>query len=475
MEQQPATGPRTGPHDDDRRAAPAADPHATDAGPDPRTTARPDPRAAIETVFRLESPRVIAAVARVVRDVGLAEELAQDALVAALERWPRDGVPDNPGAWLTATAKHRAVDLVRRREAYARKLAEIGRDLETAVPFEEPAAPDDIDDDLLRLVFTACHPVLSADARIALTLRLLGGLTTAEIARAFLVPEPTVAQRIVRAKRTLATRNVAFEVPYGPDREARLGSVLDVIYLIFNEGYAATAGDDLLRPALCEDALRLARQLAALMPKEPEVHALAALLEFQASRTAARTDPDGTPVLLRDQNRRRWNRMLIARGITALARAEATSPAPGSARAGGPPSGAPGPYVLQAAIAACHAHAYTYEETDWPTIATLYGLLAARTRSAVVELNRAVAVSMVQGPAPALEIVDALAGEPALRDYHLLPSVRGDLLLRLGRRAQARAEFSRAAELTANERERQLLLRRAAEAGDGSVAEGSDG
>ncbi|MFF8969673.1 RNA polymerase sigma factor [Streptomyces sp. NPDC014995] len=433
MEQQPATDPR----DDDPRACAAA-----------------DPRAAIETVFRLESPRVIAAVARVVRDVGLAEELAQDALVSALEQWPRDGVPANPGAWLTATAKHRAVDLVRRRETYARKLAEIGRDLETAVPFEEPAAPDDIDDDLLRLVFTACHPVLSADARIALTLRLLGGLTTAEIARAFLVPESTVAQRIVRAKRTLATRNIAFEVPYGPDREARLGSVLDVIYLIFNEGYAATAGDDLLRPALCEDALRLARQLAALMPKEPEVHALAALLELQASRTAARVDPDGTPVLLKDQNRRRWNRMLIARGVTALARAEATA------------TGAPGPYALQAAIAACHAHAYTYEETDWPTIATLYGLLAARTRSAVVELNRAVAVSMAQGPAPALEIVDALAAEPALRDYHLLPSVRGDLLLRLGRPAEARAQFARAAELTANERERHLLLRRAEEAGD---------
>jgi RNA polymerase sigma factor (sigma-70 family) len=444
VEQQPATGPHDGPHGD-----PRADPRPAD---DPRAGLRDDPRAAIETVFRLESPRVIAAVARVVRDVGLAEELAQDALVAALERWPREGVPDNPGAWLTATAKHRAVDLVRRRETYARKLAEIGRALETTVPFEEPAAPDDIDDDLLRLVFTACHPVLSADARIALTLRLLGGLTTPEIARAFLVPEPTVAQRIVRAKRTLATRNIAFEVPYGPDREARLGSVLDVIYLVFNEGYAATAGDDLLRPALCEDALRLARQLAALMPKEPEVHGLAALLEFQASRTAARTAPDGTPVLLKDQNRRRWNRMLIARGVTALARAEATA------------TGAPGPYALQAAIAACHAHAHTYGETDWPTIATLYGLLAARTRSAVVELNRAVAVSMTQGPAPALEIVDALAGEPALRDYHLLPSVRGDLLLRLGRTTQARAEFVRAAELTANERERQLLLRRAEEA-----------
>ncbi|MEY9993615.1 RNA polymerase sigma factor (sigma-70 family) [Streptomyces sp. V4I8] len=419
----------------------------------PQPTA--DPHGTIETVFRIESPRVIAAVARIVRDVGIAEELAQDALVAALEQWPRDGVPDNPGAWLMAAAKHRAVDLIRRRENYARKLAEIGRDLETTAPPEEPSAaydPDDIDDDLLRLVFTTCHPVLSAEARIALTLRLLGGLTTPEIARAFLVPEATVAQRIVRAKRTLATRNVAFEVPYGPDREARLGSVLDVIYLIFNEGYAATAGDDWLRPALCEDALRLARVLAALMPKEPEVHGLTALLEFQSSRAASRTGPSGEPILLRDQNRRRWNRMLIARGITALDRAGATA------------TGAPGPYALQAAIAACHAHAYTYEETDWQTIATLYGLLSARSPSPVVELNRAVAVSMAQGPEPALEIVDALASEPALREYHLLPSVRGDLLLRLGRTAQARAEFERAAALTRNEPEREMLLRRAAAA-----------
>ncbi|WP_406123115.1 RNA polymerase sigma factor [Streptomyces sp. NBC_00989] len=407
---------------------------------------------ALETVFRIESPRIIAAVARIVRDVGIAEELAQDALVAALEQWPRDGVPDNPGAWLMATARHRAVDLIRRRENYARKLQEIGRTLETTAPPEEPPAPDDIDDDLLRLVFTTCHPVLSPEARTALTLRLLGGLTTPEIARAFLAPEPTIAQRIVRAKRTLATKNVAFEVPYGPDREARLGSVLDVIYLIFNEGYAATAGDDWLRPSLCEDALRLARLLAGLMPKEPEVHALASLLEFQASRSAARTAPNGDPVLLRDQNRRRWNRLLIARGITALGRADTTS------------TGAPGPYALQAAIAACHAHAYTYDETDWPTIATLYGLLAARSPSPVVELNRAVAVSMAQGPAPALEIVDTLAAEPALRDYHLLPSVRGDLLLRLGRTTEAKEEFERAASLARNERERQLLLRRAAEA-----------
>ncbi|KUO21085.1 RNA polymerase sigma factor [Streptomyces dysideae] len=411
-----------------------------------------DPHGTVDTVFRIESPRVIAAVTRIVRDVGIAEELAQDALVAALEQWPRDGVPDNPGAWLMATAKHRAVDLIRRRENYARKLQEIGRDLETTAPPEEPSAlydPDDIDDDLLRLLFTTCHPVLSAEARIALTLRLLGGLTTPEIARAFLVPEPTVAQRIVRAKRTLATKNVAFEVPYGPDREARLGSVLDVIYLIFNEGYAATAGDDWLRPSLCEDALRLARVLSVLMPKEPEVHGLTALLEFQASRSAARTGPNGEPVLLRDQNRRRWNRMLIARGITALNHATAT--------------GAPGPYALQAAIAACHAHAYSYEDTDWQIIATLYALLAARTPSPVVELNRAVAVSMAEGPEPALRIVDALAAEPALRDYHLLPSVRGDLLARTGRTAEARAEFERAAALTRNERERQLLEQRAAE------------
>ncbi|MET7909060.1 sigma-70 family RNA polymerase sigma factor [Streptomyces avermitilis] len=407
--------------------------------------------AAIETVFRIESPRIIAGVARIVRDLGIAEELAQDALVAALEQWPRDGVPDNPGAWLTATAKHRAIDLVRRRERYARKLEEVGRDLSPAAPhhLDEPADPDDIDDDLLRLVFTACHPVLSAEARIALTLRLLGGLTTPEIARAFLVPEATVAQRIVRAKRTLATKGVAFEVPYGPEREARLGSVLEVIYLIFNEGYAATAGDDLLRPALCEDALRVARVLAELMPKEPEVHGLAALLELQESRAGARTGPSGEPVLLQDQNRRRWNRMLIRRGFTALGRANAVA------------TGGLGPYALQAAIAACHAQAYAYEDTDWARIVTLYGLLAARSRSPVVELNRAVAVSMAEGPGPALEIVDTLAAEPSLRDYHLLPSVRGDLLARLGRTTEARAEFARAACLTRNERERELLLARA--------------
>ncbi|MBO1335073.1 RNA polymerase sigma factor [Streptomyces sp. VRA16 Mangrove soil] len=396
----------------------------------------------------MEAPRVIAAVTRIVRDVGIAEELAQDALVAALEKWPDTGVPDNPGAWLTATARHRAVDLVRRRENYARKLEEVGR--ATAFAYEEqpPAGPDDIDDDLLRLVFMSCHPVLSAGARVALTLRLLGGLTTAEVARATLAPEPTVAQRIVRAKRTLATKNVAFEVPYGPDREARLDSVLEVIYLIFNEGYAATAGEDHLRPGLCEDALRLARVLQSLMPKEPEVHGLAALLELQSSRAATRTGPDGAPVLLRDQSRTRWSPLLIRRGFTALDRATAQAPGP------------PGPYVLQAAIAACHAQARRWEETDWPRIATLYALLAARAPSPVVELNRAVAVAMAEGPEAGLAIVDALAGEPALRDYHLLPSVRGDLLERLGRTAEAREEFARAAALTSNEREREYLLGR---------------
>ncbi|WP_414496897.1 RNA polymerase sigma factor [Streptomyces sp. CRN 30] len=415
-----------------------------------RTGHDAEPATTVETVFRIEFPRVVAAVTRIVRDVGIAEELAQDALVAALEQWPRDGVPDRPGAWLTAAARNRAIDLVRRRERYARKLEEVGRDLTAtgAHHVDAPADPDDIDDDLLRLVFTACHPVLSAEARIALTLRLLGGLTTAEIARAVLAPEATVAQRIVRAKRTLAAKGVAFEVPYGPDREARLGSVLEVIYLVFNEGYAATAGDDWLRPALCEDALRLARVLAQLMPEESEAHGLHALLELQASRTAARTGPSGEPVLLKDQDRRRWNRMLITRGFDALGRAGAAAP------------GAPGPYVLQAAIAACHARAHTYEETDWARIATLYGLLAVRSPSPVVELNRAVAVSMAEGPGPALDIVDGLAAEPALRGYHLLPSVRGDLLARLGRTGEARAEFERAAGLARNGRERDLLLAR---------------
>ncbi|MER5686657.1 RNA polymerase sigma factor [Streptomyces sp. NPDC002205] len=406
--------------------------------------------AAVEAVFRIESARIIAGVARIVRDVGIAEELAQDALVAALEQWPESGVPDRPGAWLMATAKHRAIDLVRRKETYARKLAEVGRTLEDVQPPgpDDIAGADDIDDDLLRLIFTACHPVLSTEARIALTLRLLGGLTTDEIARAFLVSEPTVAQRIVRAKRTLGRAGVPFEVPYGADRAARLDSVLEVIYLIFNEGYAATAGDDWLRPGLCEDALRLSRVLAGLMGQEPEVHGLAALLELQASRTAARTGPDGEPVLLGDQNRSRWDRLLIRRGYAALERANALG-------------GAPGPYALQAAIAACHAHAVTYEETDWAVIATLYGLLAKAAPSPVVELNRAVAVSMAEGPEAGLALVDALADDPALAAYHLLPSVRGDLLARLGRADEARAEFVRAAGLTRNARERALLLARA--------------
>lgn len=409
---------------------------------------------AVEAVFRIESARIIAGVARIVRDVGIAEELAQDALVAALEQWPESGVPDNPGAWLMATAKHRAIDLVRRRETYARKLAEMGRDLDGVSGEPDPgsADPDRIDDDLLRLIFTSCHPVLSTDARIALTLRLLGGLTTEEIARAFLTTEPAVAQRIVRAKRALGRADVPFEVPYGPERAARLGPVLEVIYLIFNEGYAATAGDDWLRPGLCEDALRLARVLAGLMPDEPEAHGLAALLELQASRTAARVGPDGAPVLLADQNRARWDRLLIRRGLAALLRARDTAAEAGQAL---------GPYALQAALAACHARAARYEETDWAAIAALYGRLAALTPSPVVELNRAVAVSMAEGPAAGLALVDALAADPALKGYHLLPSVRGDLLERMGRTDEARAEFVRAAELTRNERERALLLDRA--------------
>ncbi|AGJ56760.1 MULTISPECIES: RNA polymerase sigma factor [Streptomyces] len=402
---------------------------------------------AVEAVYRIESARIIAGTARIVRDVGIAEEIAQDALVAALEQWPEDGVPDRPGAWLMATAKHRAIDLVRRRETYARKLAEAGRALED-VPPPEPADPDGIDDDLLRLIFTSCHPVLSTEARVALTLRLLGGLGTDEIARAFLVRESTVAQRIVRAKRTLGRTGVPFEVPSGPERPARLGSVLDVIYLIFNEGYAATAGDDLLRPALCEDALRLARLLAGLMDREPEVHGLAALLELQASRTRARTGADGTPLLLAEQNRARWDHLLIRRGFAALERAHALG-------------GAPGPYTLQAAIAACHARAARWSDTDWPVIAALYGRLVAVAPSPVVELNRAVAVSMAQGPEAGLALTDALLDDPALAGYHLLPSVRGDLLERLGRGEEARAAFVRASELTRNARERELLLARA--------------
>ncbi|MFF7680863.1 RNA polymerase sigma factor [Actinacidiphila glaucinigra] len=414
-----------------------------------------DARRAIEAVWRIESARVIAGVARIVRDIGVAEELAQDALVAALEQWPGAGVPDNPGAWLTATAKHRAIDLVRRKEVFARKLRELGHTLQGAYEPDfaaaEAAADGDIEDDLLRLVFTTCHTVLSTEARVALTLRLLGGLTTAEIARAFLVPEATVAQRMVRAKRTLAKADVPFEQPHGPERVERLSSVLEVIYLVFNEGYSATAGDDWMRPALCEDALRLARVLAGLMPKEPEVHGLAALLEIQASRSAARTGPDGQPVLLADQDRRRWDQLLIRRGFAALARAEA---------AGGPP----GPYTLQAAIAACHAHALHPRDTDWRRIAELYAVLARRTPTPVVELNRAVAVTMAYGPLEGLALVDRLTDEPALRGYHLLPSVRGDLLERLGRHAEAREEFLRAASLTRNERERTLLVERAARA-----------
>ena len=393
------------------------------------------------------SPRLIASLTRIVRDIGLAEDLAQDALVAALEQWPESGVPDNPGAWLMAVGKRRAIDLIRRQDRYDRKLVELARDLSTEEPEPEPAAA--IEDDLLRLVFIACHPVLSAPSRCALTLRVLGGLSTDEIARAYLVPEPTVAQRIVRANRTLAQARVPFEVPEGAELAARLGSVLEVIYLIFNEGYAATAGDDWMRPTLCEEALRLGRIVAELMPKEPEVHGLVALLEIQASRSAARVGPSGEPVLLYEQDRGRWNQLLIRRGLAALDRAEALG-------------GVPGPYLLQAAIAACHARARTPEETDWVRIAALYQALALRTPSPVVELNRAVAVGMAYGPAQALPIVDALTAEPALANYHLLPAVRGDLLVKLGRRAEARTEFERAATLTRNARERTLLLDRAA-------------
>jgi RNA polymerase sigma factor (sigma-70 family) len=385
-----------------------------------------------------------------VRDVGLAEDLAQDALLAALERWPESGVPDNPGAWLMATAKHRAIDVLRRGSTLERKQQELAREIELALA--SPAdrlEPDDVADDLLRLVFTCCHPVLSTEARIALTLRLLGGLTTPEIARAFLVSESTVAQRIVRAKRTLAEARVPFEVPSGDELAPRLESVLEVIYLIFNEGYSATAGDDWMRPALCAEAQRLGRVLAELAPGEPEVHGLVALMEIQASRAAARTGPDGKPVLLLDQDRARWDRLLIRHGLAALDRAEALG-------------GGFGPYALQAAIAACHARASRAEETDWVRIAALYDALAMLAPSPVIELNRAVAVAMAFGPAAGLEVVDALGDEPALAGYHLLPSVRGDLLARLGRLAEAQAEFERAAALTRNERERELLLARAA-------------
>ena len=424
-----------------------------------------DTHRAIDAVWRIESARLIAGLARMVRDVGLAEELAQDALLAALESWPRTGVPRNPGAWLMATAKHRAIDRLRRNQRLERKHEELGRELEArqeaAGAGLDAALDDDIGDDLLRLMFTACHPVLSTEARVALTLRLLGGLTTEEIARACLVSEPAIAQRIVRAKRTLAEARVPFEVPRGAERAARLSSVLEVVYLIFNEGYAATAGDDWMRPGLCEDALRLGRILAELVPQEPEVHGLAALMEIQASRSAARTGPAGEPVLLPDQNRTLWDALLIRRGLAALDRAEALG-------------GALGPYALQAAIAACHARAASAGETDWVRIVALYDALAQLAPSPVVELNRAVAVAMAYGPAAGLERVDALAEEPALRGYHLLPSVRGDLLRRLGRLKEARAEFERAASLTRNARERQLSLDRAAAcAGPGSDGTGS--
>ena len=406
---------------------------------------------AIHAVWRIESPRLIAGLTRLVRDVGLAEELAQDALVTALERWPAAGVPDNPGAWLMATAKRRALDALRRRKLLERKHGELGIELserEQTTPDLDSALDDDVGDDLLRLVFTACHPLLSTEARVALTLRLLGGLTTDEIARAFLTPEPTVAQRIVRAKRTLAEANVPFEVPRGPELAERLGSVLEVLYLIFNEGYSATSGEDWMRPALCEEALRLGRILAGLAPNEPEVHGLVALMEIQASRSAARVGPSGEPILLLDQNRARWDWLLIHRGLAGLERVEALG-------------GGGGFYALQAAIAACHARARSADATDWGRIAALYEALAARAPSPVVELNRAVAVSMAYGPAAGLAIVDELGREPLLASYHLLPSVRGDLLLKLGRAGEARAELERAAALTRNERERRLLLARA--------------
>jgi RNA polymerase sigma-70 factor (ECF subfamily) len=413
--------------------------------------------AAVESVVRMESARLIAGLARYTGDVGLAEELAQDAVVAALEQWPAEGVPRNPGAWLMTVAKRRAVDLFRRNHELRLKYAQIGRALEAegeaVTPDFDRAFSDDIDDDLLRLIFTACHPVLAVPARVALTLRLLGGLTTAEIARAYLIPEPTVAQRIVRAKRALARAQVPFEVPPSAERPARLASVLEVIYLIFNEGYSATAGDDWMRPALCAEALRLGRLLAGVAPGEPEAHGLAALLEIQASRIPARAGPSGEPVLLLDQDRARWDRLLINRGLAALDRADQLG-------------GAEGPYALQAAIAACHARAFRAEETDWPRIAGLYAVLARRSPSPVVELNRAVAVSMAYGPQAGLDLVDQLTAEPALRTYHLLPSVRGDLLMKLGRADEARAEFERAAALTQNAAERELSAQRARAAAD---------
>ena len=416
------------------------------------TVTASDAQRAVHAVFRLESPRLIAGLTRLVRDVGLAEELAQDALVVALERWPESGVPDNPGAWLMATAKRRAIDELRRGKRWQRKQDAISHEIETRAEFSakdlDAALDDDVGDDLLRLVFTSCHPILSTEARVALTLRLLGGLTTEEIARAFLVPEPTIAQRIVRAKQKLAESKVPFEVPRGPELADRLASVLEVVYLIFNEGYSATAGEDWMRPGLCDDALRLGRILAQLAPDEPEVHGLVAIMEIQASRANARTGPNGEPILLLEQNRTRWDQMLIRRGLAALERAEALG-------------GANGSYALQAAIAACHARASQADATDWSQIAKLYAALAERTPSPIVELNRAVAVSMAEGPAAGLGIIDQLSNEPSLRSYHLLPSVRGDLLQKLGRLPEARSEFERAASLTRNARERALLLERA--------------
>ena len=415
----------------------------------------------IDAVWRIESAKIIATVARMVRDVGVAEELAQDALITALEQWPEKGVPDNAAAWLTTTAKRRALDWLRRQQMLERNHEQLGYEMELRQEMSEPsveealinAVDDDIGDDLLRLVFTACHPLLSTEAQVALTLRLLGGLTTDEIARAFLVGEPTIAQRIVRAKRTLAEAHVPFEVPRAEELPARLNSVLGVIYLVFNEGYSATAGDDWMRPALCEEALRLGRIVAELVPGEPEVHGLVALMELQASRARARIGPSGEPVLLNDQNRARWDHVLIRRGLAALERAEALADGSG---------GLLGPYALQASIAACHARAREPAETDWSRITALYDALAQLSPSPVIELNRAVAVSMAHGPAAALPIVDRLAAEPTLRAYHLLPSVRGDLLAKLGRHAEARSEFERAASLTRNLRERELLLGRAA-------------
>jgi RNA polymerase sigma-70 factor, ECF subfamily len=414
-------------------------------------------QAAIETVIRLESARLIAGLAHYTGDIGLAEDLAQDAFVAALEQWPGEGVPRNPGAWLTTVAKRRAIDFFRRSSDLNRKYAQLGRALAAEggawTPDFDRAFSDDIDDDLLRLIFTACHPVLSVPARVALTLRLLGGLTTAEIARAYLVPEPTIAQRIVRAKKALSEAHVPFEVPAADQRAPRLASVLQVIYLIFNEGYSATAGDDWMRPALCAEAVRLGRVLAQLAPAEPEVHGLAALLEIQASRIPARTDAAGEPVLLLEQDRSRWDRLGINRGLAALQRARDLG-------------GERGPYALQASIAACHARAFRSEETDWAEIVGLYGVLAEVMPSPVVELNRAVAISMAYGPQAGLDLVDQLTAEPSLRNYHLLPSVRGDLLRKLGREAEARAEFARAAALATNERERQLSAERAREQAD---------